>query len=320
MDPLLLSCGVGPLLYCPAAYDTAANSIIKQNFGKNYSFALCLEDTIGDDHVTEAENQLINSLNDIFKAQQDHDFYIPKIFIRVREPEQITRLLAGLSDAASLVQGFIIPKITLENIDYYIHSITEANSRSDRPIYIMPILESPTMIHLQHRYEILYGLKEKLDKISDLVLNIRVGGNDLCHSFGFRRSDSNTIYDIRPVADILTDIITVFGMDYIISGPVWEYYNGENWDKGLKSELQMDRLNGFVGKTVIHPKQIPLVNEAYMVSSNDYEDAVSILDWKPESGLLVSGNSSMERMNEYKTHYNWAKRIIALSSTYGILK
>lgn len=319
MDTSLLPYGVGPLLYCPAAYTTVANSISKEKFGKSYSLALCLEDTIEDNHVTEAENQLIRSLNDLLEAREKSDFYIPKLFIRVRKPEQIFSLFTRLSAAAVLVHGFIVPKLSMENVDSYIHFIKEANSRSVRPVYMMPILESPTMIHLQHRHEILYGLKEKLDGISDLVLNIRVGGNDLCHAFGFRRLNTQSIYDIRPVAAILSDIMTVFGIDYLLSGPVWEYYDGKDWDNGLKSELQMDRLNGFVGKTVIHPKQIPLVNKAYMVSSKDYEDAVSILGWKPGSSLLVSGSTSMERMNEYKTHYNWAKKIIALSQTYGIL-
>ncbi len=74
------------------------------------------------------------------------------------------------------------------------------------------------MIHLQHRHQILYTLKEKLDAIEPLVLNIRVGGNDLCHVFGFRRHVTQSIHDIRPISDIFSDIITVFGMDYVISG------------------------------------------------------------------------------------------------------
>ncbi len=52
--------------------------------------------------------------------------------------------------------------------------------------------------------------------------------------------------------------------DYVVSGPVWEYYDGPGWESGLRQELEDDRLCGFVGKTVIHPKQIELVNEAYI--------------------------------------------------------
>ena len=138
-------------------------------------------------------------------------------------------------DAGVLITGFIIPKFSLENADSYISEILSVNERYNRAIYMMPIFESPSMIHLQHRHQILYTLKEKLDAIEPLVLNIRVGGNDLCHVFGFRRHVTQSIHDIRPISDIFSDIITVFGMDYVISGPVWEYYNGSGWDRGLKS-------------------------------------------------------------------------------------
>ncbi len=82
----------------------------------------------------------------------------------------------------------------------------------------------------------------------------------------------------------------MFGMDYVISGPVWEYYNGAGWDSGLKAELAQDRLCGFTGKTVIHPNQIPLVNDAYRVSKEDYEDAKAILHWEETAPSLVHGN------------------------------
>lgn len=107
-------------------------------------------------------------------------------------------------------------------------------------------------------------------------------------------------------------------MDYVISGPVWEYYSGKNWDSGLKQELNDDRLCGFIGKTVIHPRQIPLVNEAYRVPLKDYNDARSILDWDADSPSLVSGSIVKERMNEYKTHCNWALRTLALAEAYGL--
>ena len=134
----------------------------------------------------------------------------------------------------------------------------------------MPIFESPTIINLQNRYDILYTLKNKLDSIGKYILNIRVGGNDLCHSFGFRRASDETIHDIKPISNIFADIITVFGMDYVISGPVWEYYNGPNWNTGLAKELKLDRLSGFIGKTVIHPKQIELSHSLCLNFSDFY--------------------------------------------------
>ena len=46
---------VGALLYCPANKKTIAGSVIHEKFGTKYSLALCLEDTINDNYVTEAE-------------------------------------------------------------------------------------------------------------------------------------------------------------------------------------------------------------------------------------------------------------------------
>lgn len=319
MKSVLLQYSVGPLLYCPASNTTVALSIITHKFGNDYSLALCLEDTIDDNCVEAAENALIATLGTLQSAISKEDFFMPMIFIRVRNPDQISNLYKRLNISRNLVTGFIVPKFSLDNADLYIEKIKELNTVYGGTIYLMPILEDPAMLNLQNRYDILYKLKAKLDKIYDLVLNIRVGGNDLCHTFGFRRQSTDTIYDIKPIASILSDIITIYGKDYIISGPVWEYYNGFNWDIGLENEVLNDRLNGFIGKTVIHPKQIAIVNKVYMVSSADYKDALSILNWENGSSLLVSGNTTCDRMNEYKTHYNWAKKTIALAQRYGII-
>ena len=44
---------VGPLLYCPADNTSVAAAVISQKFGTKFSLALCLEDTINDNYVTE---------------------------------------------------------------------------------------------------------------------------------------------------------------------------------------------------------------------------------------------------------------------------
>lgn len=309
---------VGPLLYCPANSDKIVNSLTENKLGEHFSLALCLEDTISDNFVLQAEEKLIQSMKTLFSFTSSQDFYLPDIFIRVRNSEQIGSLMSRMEEAAALIKGFILPKFSLENADDYIKSVVRVNEQYHCRKYIMPIFESPSIIHLSDRASILYTLKDKLDAVEDLVLNIRVGGNDLCNMFGFRRHNNESIHGIRPIDSIFSDIITVYGMDYLVSGPVWEYYNGNGWDTGLIQELQDDRLCGFIGKTVIHPKQIPLVNEAYKVTLRDLEDAKAILNWDPASPSLVSGSISKERMNECKTHGTWAMQVLLLSQAYGV--
>lgn len=310
---------VGALLYAPALNDTVVKSIINEKFGKKYSMAFCLEDTVSDDAVEVAEKQLVSTLVQIWEENKKANFYLPKIFIRVRAPEQILKLLNSLHEAVDILTGFIFPKYSLGNAKQYNTIMKEINRRGNKIYYMMPILESKDIINYGTRKEILLQIKEYIDDVRDYVLNVRVGGNDFSNEFAARRHYDETIYDIKPIANLLGDILTVFSREYVLSGPVWEFFASDNneWKEGLIKELALDRLNGFVGKTVIHPKQIEVVNDALKVSRKDYEDAKAILQWDKNS-LGVSKSAAGERMNEVKTHGNWAAKTLILAEVYGI--
>lgn len=308
---------VGALLYCPAnSHCSIVDSLREEHFAHPFSLAFCLEDTVRDNGVTEAEQELYQTLSKISLAKRNQDFYMPLIFIRVRSPEQLDRLAAEYGEFSELLTGFILPKFFIENCDAYIQVIQDISLKLD--YYYMPIFESAGMIDLSTRYSNLALVKKKLEVISDHILNIRVGGNDLSHAFALRRHIGNTIYDVSPVARLLTDIITTFGTDYVVSGPVWEYFSGDGWDTGLKNELELDLLSGFIGKTVIHPNQIPIVNEMLKIEQSDYDDALKILNWDKRDVHLVSSSIESTRMNEYNTHTNWANKILNLARIYGI--
>lgn len=309
---------IGALLYCPANKLSIADSVINEKFGTKFSLALCLEDTINDNFVEEAEHILLRSIHEIYAGCQNQIFYLPKLFIRVRNPQQIVRLTKTFGQSLELITGFIIPKFSPSNAREYIQAMINANEISSGKLYMMPIYESSSMIDLRNRIDILYQLKDILSSVEELVLNIRVGGNDLCHLFGFRRHSDESIHRISPIANIFSDIITVYGTDYVVSGPVWEYYSGGQWETGLILEIADDKLCGFIGKTVIHPRQISVVNRSYQVSRDDFNDAHSILNWDQNSNGYVAGNLAKERMNEYKTHSNWAQKILYLAEAFGI--
>ena len=54
------------------------------------------------------------------------------------------------------------------------------------------------------------------------------------------------------------------------------------------------------------------------VSKKDYEDAQAILQWDENNEKGVSKSCAGERMNEVKTHGNWAAKILILADIYGI--
>lgn len=319
MKKLITGFEVGALMYCPANnHKSITNSIITEKLPKPFSLAFCLEDTIPDNMVSEAELNLYQTLNLLLEASKKEQFYLPLIFIRIRSPKHLFEIANMYNPFSEIITGFILPKFYIDNCADYISEIEKINTEINPNYYYMPTLESEQMVNLSTRYQNLYNIKSQLEIIHSQILNLRIGGNDLSHAFGVRRSVHQTIYDIRPVEKLLTDIITIFSDRYIIAGPVWEYYSGTGWDSGLKRETELDLLNGLIGKTVIHPNQIPIINEALQVSKEDYDDAYNILHWDKKCEQLVLGNTGSVRMNEYNTHFNWAKKIIVLANIYGI--
>lgn len=315
-----LKYSVGALLYSPALNSKVAQTVIRGELGSKYSLALCLEDTISPDLVATAEHQVRETMKSLYEAYRERAIYLPKLFVRVREPEQMLRIFEAIRPFQRILTGFIFPKYTLSNADAYNEALLRVNDSADHSVYMMPILESRDIVDFRTRTEVLWGIRERIDAMNDFVLNVRVGGNDFSNEFAARRHYDETIYDILPIGQLLGEILTVFSRDYVVSGPVWEFFSSDNheWEKGMRRELKLDKLNGFIGKTVIHPKQIPVVNDMLRVTNKDYEDARTILNWD-SSGLQVGKSFGGERMNEVRTNYNWAKKIILLSELYGIV-
>lgn len=308
---------VGALLYAPAVRENITDSVINEKLPKPFSLALCLEDTIADNAVKYAEDVLVKIINELYTASLNQDFYMPNIFIRVRYPEQIFTLIDAFGKSACIIAGFIAPKFTLTNSKEYIDAIKSIN-KNDNVFHLMPVLESSDLFHLDMRSATLNNIKSQLDSIKDYVLNIRVGGNDFLNYYGLRRHYNETIYEIGIINSILIDILTMFSADYIVSAPVWEYFDN-GFETGLINEIKMDIKNGFIGKTVIHPNQIPYVNKYLAVRKSDFEDAKIILNMSNNEISLVGKNVTGSRMNEYKTHYNWANKIINLYKIYGTI-
>ncbi len=302
---------VAGLLYTPALNETIADKIINHKIPYLSSICFCLEDTIIDTALPKAYNQLMKTLEKL----AGYPANLPLIFIRIRNPEhmvEVTKMLGGLMD---IVTGFVLPKFDTSNSERYIENIKLININRKPKLCIMPILESFRVADCRSRQKELETLKNQLLEIKEIVLNIRMGGNDFCNLFGIRRNQNHTIYDMCVIRDIIADILNVFSADFVVSGIVWEYFGGENWEQYFKRELELDRLNGIVGKTAIHPCQLPIIRENLKVDKTDYENACNILGWNGKE-LAVSGENG--RMNEVKCHTKWAYRIKCLGDIYGI--
>jgi citrate lyase beta subunit len=213
----------------------------------------------------------------------------------------------------------------------------------------MPVLESPEIAYRESRTETLIGVRELLSRHREHVLALRIGATDLSAAFGLRRRRELTAYDIRVVADAIADIVSIFGRadssGYVITGPVWEYFqNAERLFKpqlrqspfdeheertlrvdllakdldGLIREVVLDRANGLLGKTVIHPSHVAAVHALSVVGHEEYSDALDVLGTAAAGGATAS--AFRNKMNESKPHTAWATSTIQRAQVFGVAR
>lgn len=315
---------LGGVLYMPATKDFA-QAIISRKYPDLTTIAMCFEDACEDDRVSEAEENVLRMLDTLVEAVQGNRLSlddVPLIFFRVRSVQQFEHFSYQLKpEYARLITGFIFPKFNTRNGYGYFSNLEHLNEQFGEILYGMPILEDKSIAWKETRIEELLQIRDRLCQYRDLVLGVRVGCTDFSSCFGVRRSPSQTIYDVLTVRDCLTDILNVFirDNDFVVSAPVWEYFPTDSSRdsmviNGLLNELTLDRVNGFIGKTCIHPTQLPFINGAFVVTEEEFEDAQQILSI---SDGVVKGSHGM---NEAKPHRRWAGRICGMASAYGIIK
>lgn len=318
---------VGGLLYMPASNTSIAGKIISGEYGFVKSMVLDLEDSLGDDMVGFGQRSIKDTMAKLASAIDTGEITIddiPLIFIRVRKSGQMEQAYTELGDTFQYVTGFIIPKFDDRSCDPFIEEFTSIREYTytdfGTELYIMPIIESKRALYRQLRMDNLLYINNAIRPIANSVLNIRVGGADFCSIFGVRRDIESTIYEIGPVSSCLNDILNMFSKSYTVSAPVWEYFGTDPdglWADGLRRELRRDRLAGFIGKTSIHPSQLPIIQKSLIISRADYIDALGVLGMNANT-VGVKKSESGNRMSEVKTHTKWAQKIVGIANVYGV--
>lgn len=324
-DKSMLQYAVGANLYMNGLMDLF-NKLSK---GISYtgSVTICFEDGIREADLAECEENTLKLLQELGEAEERgilDEEVLPLIFLRVRNVTQFLHFVNRLTPQhAKYLTGFSFPKFTLENGENYLNLLKATNDRLQKTLFAMPILESPDLIYKETRLSKLLAIRELLESHQQLILNIRVGGTDFSSAYGLRRQVTSSIYQLRVVSEALIDILNVFGrqeFDYVISGPVWEYFSKDatsNEIQGLLRELHEDQENGFYGKTAIHPIQTKYINLSYTVSYESYRDAVAIIEKAQEGGVFKGEGDN--KMNEVGPHLNWAHKIMKRAAVFGVL-
>ena len=311
------------------------------------SFVMCCEDAIKEEDLPAAEQNILDTMDyfaDQIEAGRITQDDIPLIFMRVRNPEQFKSFAARMTKRqGDILTGFNFPKFNSKNALGVLRTLVETNARLGVTLYGMPILEGEEIAFRESRNQELLLLRNILEPYKELILNIRVGGTDMSSLFGVRRGINSTVFDIMTVRDALSDILNAFNRfnDYCVSAAVWEYFRAYKDDDiddvikrnfhnalikgqdivnpaidGLLKEVLLDRANGFVGKTIIHPTHAKFVNAMFTVVEEEYNDAIQILN--TSGGVIKSEGGG--KMNEIGPHHRWAEKIVRRANVYGVVK
>ncbi|MEU9719014.1 HpcH/HpaI aldolase/citrate lyase family protein [Streptomyces sp. NPDC047976] len=346
----ILAAALGATLYSPAVRPRLADDIRKQAGRGVVSMVLCLEDSISDAEVVDGEENLVRQFAAL-DAEGPGPQGLPLLFIRVRTPEQIPDLVRRLGASARNLAGFVLPKFTESRGTAFLDAIAHAEADAGLPrLYAMPVLETPDLLHLETRVEALAGIKHTVNRYRERVLALRLGVTDFCSVYGLRRTPDMTAYDVQIVAGVIADVVNVLsradGTGFTVTGPVWEYFRSqqrlfkpqlrrspfleegveelrtaliEHDLDGLLREIELDRANGLLGKTCIHPAHVTPVHALSVVSHEEFSDAQDIL--RPErGGGGVMRSAYTNKMNEVKPHRAWAERTMLRAEVFGVAK
>jgi citrate lyase beta subunit len=342
-EPTLIGAALGGTLYCPATRPRLAADIVRRAAEGVISLVVCLEDSVAEEHLLAAE---LNAVDQLRRLAGRPD--LPMIYVRVRTPGQIPMILDGLGDATDVLAGFVVPKFCEDTGAAYFEEILRGSDATGRSLYLMPVLETGDAVYAESRVAALSALRQLFDKYRHLVPAVRVGATDLSSLYGLRRPRELTVWDVRVVADAIADIVNLLGRahdGFVLTGPVWEYYSAterlfkpqlrespfaEHAGRRLRAELiaaeldglirevTLDRANGLLGKTVIHPSHVAAVHALSVVPAEEHADACAVLATSGSGG--VSASSYGNKMNESKPHTAWAKRTLLRARVFGVAR
>ena len=309
---------LGASLYMPATRQDIWQFIKRDKLPTINSIIICLEDAVSHSDVELALTTLQALLHtwDTHAAsinkpsqttlqsepQSEQKPTRPLVFVRPRN----ATMLQKLTDFThiDLLDGFVMPKVVMYSLSSWRMVCQNLNDTQ----LLMPTLETAALFNPHHNQELAIAFKEAFNQP---IFALRIGGNDLFAALRLRRPKDTIIYD-TPVGTLAYQLLGCFvPHGFYLTAPVFEYLDQPML---FMQELNRDVSLGLVGKTVIHPSQIALVQQAYCVPASILDEAQAILH--SEAKAVFKYNNTML---EPATHRAWALEIINRAEVFGTI-
>ena len=341
-DLATLAVALGATLYMPGTRPALVRDVERRAATGVMSVVLCLEDAIADQDLAAAQTNVVAAVREL--ALRGSRLQAPLLFVRVRTAEQISDLVQQMGPAAARLTGFVLPKFTAARGSVFFEHLARAEQVAGCPLLAMPVLESPDVMYRERRPAALAAIGELLERHRDRVLALRIGAADLAGLYALRRQRDLSVYDVGIIRDVITDVVNVLGRadgtGFVITGPVWEHLVApdrlfkprlrstpfeqdaelrerlitDHHDELLR-EVVLDKANGLLGKTVIHPAHVAPVHALLVVTHEEYDDALAIM---AATGGGASGSLYRNKMNEAGPHREWARALLRRAGVFGV--
>lgn len=340
-NPGVLATALGATLYIPADRPDLRATIARRADEGICSMVLDLEDAVDDENVDAAMDNVVATLQEFAACPP-----ATMLFVRVRSHSCIPQIARRLATGAQALTGFVIPKFDAGTGAEFLAQIEDAALALSRRLYCMPVLESERIVFRETRDAELAALSTLFRAHRQTVLALRIGATDMCGSLGIRRDRDHTIYDVKVVSEVIAAVVNRFGRTdgtgFVVTAPVWEYFADHERlfrpmlratpfrdhdavrfrdmlvDRdmdGLLREISLDRVNGLMGKTIIHPTHVAAVHALSVVTYEEFRDASDIV--ASDAGG-VSRSHYRNKMNESRPHRAWADRVLQRARVFGV--
>lgn len=289
---------LGSTLYMPATRPDLLAVMVGKKLPGLRSLVVCLEDAIAESDATTALTRLRSTLASVARTSRT-DGPRPLMFVRPKNPRMAATLMAW--PEIQVIEGFVIPKLDLASLGSWGRVLDNPSQ------LLMPTLETAQVYNPAAVAELGQALRAEF---GERTLAIRIGGNDLLGCLALRRPRSTTLYE-TPMGYVIPMLAGVLGAQgFALTAPVFEHLAMPDL---LSRELHLDMAHGLVGKTAIHPCQVPLIHEGLKVPIEDLNCARLIVQ-----GARPAVFRHDDAMVEPATHYNWAVRTLERAKWHGV--
>lgn len=228
-----------------------------------------LEDAVAEARKAEARQAVAD-----FVASEAVTHAAKVIIVRTNAPDSPH----FAQDLAAIVQPGValinLPKIeSPESVLAAVAMIEDAERANglDHPIGLLVNIETPRALADAAR---IAGAHPR-------IAGLQLGLGDLFEPYGIDRTDPRNVHAAMFALRMAAAQAGVFAMDGA--------YAALGDDKGYREEALMARRLGFVGKSCVHPRQVPLANAAFAASEAELAAARRIVEAAQAAGTPSRG-------------------------------